>query len=1485
MSNINNYNYETIESPYNSLLERGDSIIGGELSNTIKQYNSDGEIKNTGESSGSGGSSGRGVATETTTNENEVITSDKLDDLWIKNFIKSVNYQPKKQGFMIDGVKGTIECRDFYSNNAVIEGNITAVTGTIGGWVIGSTTLTGTGVTLSSDGNASIAFGTIPPTSPTTGTGIYIDKTGLYGIYENTQYIKISATNGSITANWGTIGGWSIWSTYLRSGTSQANAGILLDPVNSLIRVGASTGNYLTIDGDNLRIRSSNYVSGIFGAGVTLEPDLLEVGNIACRGLIRTSVFQKDVVSVMGGNFAVLDGDVLNEDMTALDNCQVTTKNNTTLAVGDIIRIKDGIDDEWMEITEIPGDVVTIDSYFVSSNQGYRIYTDSTYHYYGQSFNNPTEITLDSCSFSLYKKESPTGNLTATLRSHNGTFGSVSYPGSILATSDVVDVSTVTVGSFNFVTFNFTGANRITLQAGVDYFIILNYPTGGDADNYISYNVDTVVKTHNGILVYSTNGNTWYYSLVNNYDSNFNVYGVLIGSYGVDRDKDGMYVSDTNPTWKKGASIVNYRQAGDGGIYMTASETNAPYISIFDHDGSPWDTINTRMRMGNLNGFLGYTDDLYGVAIGESTKYLKYDTTNGLRIQGNINITNPEDINTSEITNDAGWTDDTELDNFVSGTYATAIADLQDQIDGVLTNYFYDKVTTGDTPPTTSELPASEWAEEDYSDHIGDLYYDLGSASTLDGTIDTEDTEIDLVDASDFDSAGTIVCEDDIITYTGKSTNQLTGVTGIGSEHLDGTTVTQGGGYVYRWLFTDPNYEWVIVPDTGIAAALEAASAAQDTADGKRRVFVAEPTTPYDVGDLWLTSLSATTGDLKKCVTAKATGAYVAANWLVATKYTDDTEALAQKARLDDIADDEKITPVEKLTVKQIWDAIVVEGTPTTGTIPVTAASLLVNDEDFDEAFDNLSFYLLTTLDVFSDMDTTTDIVRNTWNTLFNNYYNQRTLLLNAIAQQTSTMASWDGVTGEGKPEDDATVGATWGTNLVDIPDTLSTPSGAGLYLSSTYMGYYDSASWKTYMDSSGNFILGDIAGGNTGLSWNQSTGVLSIKGAINITSGTVPNSVVSGLGDLALLSVIGNAYITDISADKLTAGTISSKSIVLDVVAGTGDVEMRSGIATGDFDNTGEASGFIFGIDDDDDDLTKFYWGKPSAYVKFDGENFVASGRIQTISYRTAGEDIDVGESVQIGGDYRKTLTDATYVNENQPTVNYNGTDPLFTKVYGSSKNYIYFKFDLTEFDSLNLDDLISVNFYFYASSGSEIGAIAFFRLTSAFTSSTVTWNTKPTHNAGEFAYKQSIIENEWYFYNVDFTDQIKDWLDGTHTNYGFAGISSQGQISIRSENYADITLRPYLLFTFASGKVYKANATTSNATERWLGLCSETTSEGDSAPIQVSANATYMTGLTIESPYYQSDTRGIISTTEGTVSKKIGLSLTESELLILNS
>ena len=52
------------------------------------------------------------------------------------------------------------------------------------------------------------------------------------------------------------------------------------------------------------------------------------------------------------------------------------------------------------------------------------------------------------------------------------------------------------------------------------------------------------------------------------------------------------------------------------------------------------------------------------------------------------------------------------------------------------------------------------------------------------------------------------------------------------------------------------------------------------------KVFTAQPTTPYHVGDLWAGGAS---GEFKRCITERLTGAYNAADWESASKYTDTT--------------------------------------------------------------------------------------------------------------------------------------------------------------------------------------------------------------------------------------------------------------------------------------------------------------------------------------------------------------------------------------------------------------------------------------------------------------------------------------------------------------------------------------------------------------------------------------------------------------------
>lgn len=75
-------------------------------------------------------------------------------------------------------------------------------------------------------------------------------------------------------------------------------------------------------------------------------------------------------------------------------------------------------------------------------------------------------------------------------------------------------------------------------------------------------------------------------------------------------------------------------------------------------------------------------------------------------------------------------------------------------------------------------------------------------------------------------------------------------------------------------------YIWRTIEDKKAIDAYDAASKAQDTADGKRRVFVAQPYPPYDVGDLWVDGK-----ELRRCITARASGSWNTNDWVVAVYY------------------------------------------------------------------------------------------------------------------------------------------------------------------------------------------------------------------------------------------------------------------------------------------------------------------------------------------------------------------------------------------------------------------------------------------------------------------------------------------------------------------------------------------------------------------------------------------------------------------------
>lgn len=247
--------------------------------------------------------------------------------------------------------------------------------------------------------------------------------------------------------------------------------------------------------------------------------------------------------------------------------------------------------------------------------------------------------------------------------------------------------------------------------------------------------------------------------------------------------------------------------------------------------------------------------------------------------------------------------------------------------------------------------------------------------------------------------------------------------------HL-GDLYYDGNGKAYRFQMSGSSYIWQVITDSDITKALANAKAAQDTADGKRRVFVSTPTnsSAYDVGDLWVNATYGSyNNDLLRCKTAKQANAqFSIGHWELASKYTDDTKANQAQASADaakqaadsaqqtannavqsaatansllsDIANDNKLTAQEKQETKKEWDIIVSEKSKN----DASADKYGVSKTAYDTAYSALSTYITPLL---SSLSTTSDISGTTFRSKFKDYYDARTDMLNAISAKAKSLA------------------------------------------------------------------------------------------------------------------------------------------------------------------------------------------------------------------------------------------------------------------------------------------------------------------------------------------------------------------------------------------------------------------------------------------------------------------------------------------------
>lgn len=144
-------------------------------------------------------------------------------------------------------------------------------------------------------------------------------------------------------------------------------------------------------------------------------------------------------------------------------------------------------------------------SYSESNQDSTQALGDGTTTGVAQSFTG-TGGLLARATFYLNKTGSPTGNITARLYAHSGTFGTSSVPtGAALASSNTVSAASLT-GSLTLTDFYFPTGNWFSLVNATNYVIALEY-SGGDGSNYVNVGYDGSAPGHGGN--YSANTGTW----------------------------------------------------------------------------------------------------------------------------------------------------------------------------------------------------------------------------------------------------------------------------------------------------------------------------------------------------------------------------------------------------------------------------------------------------------------------------------------------------------------------------------------------------------------------------------------------------------------------------------------------------------------------------------------------------------------------------------------------------------------------------------------------------------------------------------------------------------------------------------------------------------------------------------------------------------------------------------------------------------------
>jgi len=837
------------------------------------------------------------------------------------------------------------------------------------------------------------------------------------------------------------------------------------------------------------KLESSNFATNLKGWRIdTLGNGSAEFENMRIRGTLKTTVFEKESVNVVGGQLMVANSTTIeplvNESGVVIAGSASYDENAVTFSVANVSGFEEG---EILKIKSVDDTGFSVEYLYVSGSKRYS--QDSSLVY------NTGSIDPDGLFGELYVERSYGGivNVSSSIATLSEDIDNIETTFDVSDGSGILPQSIIKVGEERF---KVTGIDSNTLTVIRDYH-------------------DTVADSHsNGTTVFLIDTDKEFLAGLVSTAKPYNAGQVLVstGVYNTQKDiSSGYILMNANPR-----------------------DVSTPYMDIVERTGSGVYDLQLRSRLGDLSGLSSaylYGNDEPGFGLYTENGFFRGAITaqtgsiagilhvatvaGGLETGQKISI--GRDVSGTNdgiyVNNNNYWYTDgawkvggsnnfISLDNFTDGNLVISTETFSLDTPNMIIS---SSLNSGSIAMGVSASAITETAETGiYLDGLGKFRVGTGTSGNnyiyWDGTTLNIKGSVDITGGTGATTAYVDQAETDAIssaeTFTNSATASLAGIVEGVTDTLDGKIFTDSAGRAVR-------------PPTASAEGLYLASTNLGFyKDGEWKTYM------DNQGDFFLTGSAgnklawdSSTGNLEIKGSITITGGNAATQ-----DFASSSAATAESASLA------ALTNVSSSLATDL------SGSTFTLTSAIESAELIANSKAaiFKQATP-------PTATAIGDMWIETDQgnrVRiwdgTTWATSPDSTFDQ-TALINATSASLSSSIALDVFTdSSGK--------------LVKTPST----SSAGLYLGDTNLGFYSGSEWKTYMANNGNFYL---TGSDTNyLFWDGTS--LNIAGAINITGGnaTTQDDLNTATGSLETYAD-GVASTAESNANNFTNSATSSLS------------------------------------------------------------------------------------------------------------------------------------------------------------------------------------------------------------------------------------------------------------------------------------------------------------------------------------------------------